>query len=327
MYITASDRYYPQKTAILLNPQSGRLRKHLQTMRQLAASVPRARVHETNSLSELERNIDELAQLGIDHLIVAGGDGTVQAVINRLFNSNRWPSLPSLSIIPGGTTNMTATDIGSIGNPRSCLDRLSRRLREMDRVQLLTRPVLQVHQGDRPIIHGMFFGAGIIARGSELFDKKIKKTGMTGESASAIVILHLLAGLLSGHRSGVWAPVRIGLQDDGGLRQDNNTIMVFASTLGRLLLGLRPYWGAGEGSIRTTCVRESPRNFWRSLLKIICRRGGGLSLKDGYYSRNNHWLELIMDTGFIVDGEFFDCDSGNGPLRITTAGPIRFLQP
>ena len=327
MYISAADKLYPQKTAVLLNPYGGRIRKRLDRIRVLAAAIPGAIVRETASAADMNSIMDELADTGVDHLVVIGGDGTVQAVLTRMFCGKPWSRLPLLSIVPGGTTNMTATDIGSSGSPEKCLQQLSRCLQNALDVRLVTRPVLQIRQDHQADIHGMFFGTGLIARGSEYFHKHIKKSGLTGESGPALVILRLLAGLLTGRNAEDRAPIRIRLTDNNGPTREYTCMLLFTTTLDRLLLGLRPYWGGGEGSIHTTCLREHPVRLWRALLTIVCGRGNSLAETDGYYSRNNSTLELTMDAGFIVDGEFFQCESRNGPLRMAQAGPVRFLLP
>ena len=327
MYISAADKLYPQKTAILLNPHGGRIRKRLGRIRELAAAIPGAIVHETDNLADMNRTIDELAESGVDHLVIAGGDGTVQAVLNRLFTGKPWSRLPLVSIVPGGTTNMTASDLGTSSNPEKCLQQLARCLMNDLDVRLVTRSVLQIRQDQQPDIHGMFFGTGLIARGSEYFHRHVKKSGLTGESGSALVMLRMLTGLLTGRNAEERAPVRIRLTDDTGHTRDYNCMLMFTSTLDRLLLGLRPYWGGGNGAIHTTSLREHPHRLWRSLLTIVCGRGNSLDENNGYYSRNNSTIELLMDASFIVDGEFFVCESRRGPLMISQAGPVRFLLP
>ena len=327
MYISAADKLYPQNTAILLNPHGGRIRKRLGRIRELAAAIPGAIVCETDNLADMNRTLDELAEPGVDHLVIAGGDGTVQAVLNRLFTGKPWSRLPLVSIVPGGTTNMTASDLGTSSNPEKCLQQLGRCLQNAMDVRLVTRSVLKIRQDQQPDIHGMFFGTGLIAHGSAYFHKHVKKSGLTGESGSAFVMLRMLSGLLTGRNADERAPIRIQITDDTGHTRVCNSMLLFTSTLDRLLVGLRPYWGGGNGAMHTTCLREHPHRLWRSLLTIVCGRGNSLDENNGYYSRNNSAIELLMDASFIVDGEFFVCDSRHGPLRISQAGPVRFLLP
>ena len=325
MLITAADNLYPHKTAVILNPYSGQVRRRLDSIRQLSACIPGVTIHEAGSLTDLDQIVSEVKLQERDHLVVIGGDGTVQAVLNRLLSGPEWRSFPLLSIVPGGTTNMTATDIGSCGRAEKKLQRLVSSLQSASGVNLITRPVLHIQQDNQTDVYGMFFGAGIIARGARFFHTHIKKSGLLGESASALVMLHLLTGLLSGRNSEEFQASHIRLQDDNRLVWEQRSLLMFASTLDRLLLGMRPYWGAGQGQIHTTILRDKAVHFWRALPKILCRKGGLLTVENGYYSRNNTTLELLMDEDYIVDGEFFHCDSQNGPLRISATRPIKFL--
>ena len=42
---------------------------------------------------------------------------------------------------------------------------------------------------------------------------------------------------------------------------------------------------------------------------------------------NTQALELLIDDVYIVDGESYRAAGGDGPLRITAAGPVSFLAP
>jgi hypothetical protein len=103
-------------------------------------------------------------------------------------------------------------------------------------------------------------------------------------------------------------------------------LFILASTLDRLLLGARPYWGDQQEPLHFTCVRESPRGFWRSLLPLLAGRGRKLREPDGYYSWNARAVDIAMEGYFVIDGELYSAGDG-GPLRLTTTGPAAFLVP
>ncbi|MEX2354199.1 MAG: hypothetical protein WD709_08430, partial [Gammaproteobacteria bacterium] len=148
-----------------------------------------------------------------------------------------------------------------------------------------------------------------------------------GEFASALVIFRLLASLLLGRAASELTPVQVRISDDKDINRDRTCLLLFASTMDRLLLGMRPYWGHEDAPIRTTYIVNYPARLWRSLIAVLCGRGNSLAEEDGYHSRNNHTLELFMDGDYIVDGEFFMADSQHGPLRISTTEEIYFLLP
>src|SRR3546814_5637637 len=56
--------------------------------------------------------LDSFAADGVDVVAVAGGDGTVQAVLTALYGRRPFRRPPLLAVLPRGTTSMTAADIG-----------------------------------------------------------------------------------------------------------------------------------------------------------------------------------------------------------------------
>ena len=54
-----------------------------------------------------------------DSIIVAGGDGTINTVVNNMFNAGI--DVP-LGLIPCGTSNDFAASIGLTGNIKKCID-------------------------------------------------------------------------------------------------------------------------------------------------------------------------------------------------------------
>ncbi len=174
-------------------------------------------------------------------------------------------------------------------------------------------------------VYGMFFGVGLIARAVIFSQSKIKQLGITGEIYSGLITVGYLIGLIFGRRHGAWAPVRMSIIERNIELHHGTYAFLFASTLDRLLFGMRPYWGQEEEPLHITFVRQKPKRPLRSLLALLSGRGDSLKEQDGYHSCNTRALELLIDDDYIVDGESYRASSENGPLRITAAGPITFL--
>ncbi len=314
------------KVGLLLNPLSGRIRKHIDAIRRMLARIPGAVCREVTSASEIGASVDAFLQADIDLLVIIGGDGTVQAVLTHLFTTRpaKWPVL---TIVPGGTTNMTALDLGIHDKPEVILRQLSDCLSQQTAPVLLQRPVLCIEQPGATKIYGMFFGVGLIAHAVIFSRSKVKRLGITGEIYSGIIMLGYLAGVILGRRHGPWAPIRMSIIEASGEVRNGTYLFLFASALDRLLFSMRPYWGREQEPLHVTFVEQQRNHPWRALWLLLSGHSDAIKEQDGYHSHNTSALELLMDDDYIIDGEFHRATSQDGPLRISAAGPVTFLVP
>ena len=123
----------------------------------------------------------------------------------------------------------------------------------------------------------------------------------------------------------LWAPVKMSVINGDVELHRGTFAFLFASTLDRLLFGMRPYWGREQEPLHVTFVRQQRKHPLRSLLQLLSGQGDVLKEKNGYYSHNTHVLELLIDDVYIVDGESYRAAGGDGSLRISAAGPVCFL--
>ena len=262
-----------------------------------------------------------------DLLVVVGGDGTLHGVLGHLLASGRSGPAPSILAVPAGTTNMSALDFGVRGSPLQVLTRLRDRLAYPNAMVLsaTSRPVLQVARAGLPPLCGMFFGAGIIARGVEYFTSHIRGRGITGEAASGLVVARFLGALLGADRRGLTAPVEAQLEGVPGMTGRQAYVAILASVLDRLLLGMRPYWGAESAPIHMTAVRSHPAKLYRSLLPLLSGRGAGLRRADGYASANVRSLSVKLEGPFVIDGQCYEARSES--LSLGVAGNLSFVRP
>ena len=102
------------KKLVIVNPTSGQHRAEL-FPEQLSAALNElgGDVHYTNGAGDAERIALQAAMRGsCDAIIAAGGDGTVNEVVNGIMNAPSDFPKPTIGIIPLGTSNILATELG-----------------------------------------------------------------------------------------------------------------------------------------------------------------------------------------------------------------------
>jgi len=309
---------------VLCNPLSGRVRKKLDAIRDLARTLPGAFYREATNAAEFHAALDEFAEKRLELLVIIAGDGTFHAVLSHLFGKQAFAIMPVLCPIPAGTTNMTAHDFGISAKPVQLLRSLAPLLADWPAGKLIERPVLKVVQaGGRPL-YGMFFGAGLIVEGVKFFKRNIQTRGITGEGASAIVILRYLFSLLFNSAAYGW-PFSIRQNDDELV--SGNYLLALASTLDRLLLGIKPYWGEEPAPIHTTVVRQARPGLWYKIPLLLAGCVRHLKKDHAYASHNLDTLAIRMSGDFIIDGEIYTAAAGGGAVQITAADTIKILVP
>jgi diacylglycerol kinase (ATP) len=318
------------KVGLIFNPLSGRIRKHEDAIKGVLGNIPGVILREAKSGPEFKETVNEFLDAEVDLLVIAAGDGTVQAILSHLFTECVHIDWPILAVIPGGTTNMTALDLVKHNDPEDSAKKLSQYLSTRPLPILLKKYVLRIEQAGVNKVYGMFFAVGIIARAVIFSRSGVKQIRITGEIYSGLIMVGYLIGLFFRMRTGSWAPARMTSVKLIGKNFTDCYQFLFASTLNRLLFNIRPYWGQEQAPIHVTFLKQKRKKIIRSIWALISGRSavlkeGPLLRNDGYHSHNSSVMELVIDDDYIVDGELYHAASEDGPLKISAAGPVTFL--
>ncbi len=316
-----------QKIGLLLNPNSGRVRKREQSIRNILEHIPDSLLFEATDAAGFIKATNALIQNEVDLFVIIAGDGTSHAVLSHLFTILPAEKWPMLMIVPGGTTNMTPLDLGMRGKPEKILKRLAEHLKKPNHnqsINLVQRPAIRIEQLGKQTIYGMFFAVGLVARGVKFSRSSIKQIGITGGIFTFLIMLRSLIGVISGHNSHEWSPVNMSIIKENGETSQGTYLFGLISALDCLLLNIRPYWGQEPAPLHVTWVDRHYKHLWRSLWPLLTGKGQRLNTQDGYHSHNSHSLTIHMDDEYIVDGELYQ-STPNEPLRISATSPVRFL--
>jgi diacylglycerol kinase family enzyme len=318
------------RIGMLNNPLSGGNRNGLQKIRKAAAAAhPEVFQREVQTPTDVAQTLADFARQGVNLVVVNGGDGTVQAAMTAIFHKNFFEKMPVLAILPSaGTTSMIAGDIGLKGSRESALQRLFSWARTRDgRAAIMQRPVLRVQVPEkREPVYGMFFGAAAIYQATQFCHQKIFAKGVRGELGAGLALARFLLAVVLRDRK-VVSSVPITTRLDQKSAQQQKCLAVFVTTLQRLFLGLRPYWGSEPKPLHYTAVGSRPRHFLRALPSLMRGRQGRYVRPDnGYTSHNIDAVQLTLEGGFNLDGELYTPDCRLGPVRVSYGGHASFLQ-
>jgi diacylglycerol kinase (ATP) len=116
----------PSTPLIVVNPIAGNGRAHGLAPRieaWLAAHGRTARLMETRERGHAERLAAAAGDLGHDRVVVVGGDGTIQEVVNGLLTAARAPGdgVPAMGLVPGGSGNDLVRDLSLPLDPMAAL--------------------------------------------------------------------------------------------------------------------------------------------------------------------------------------------------------------
>ena len=315
---------------LMLNPTSRRNKKHLDQITQIAHDSPSTHYRITERPDEVVKGLSDFADRSVNVLAIGGGDGTVSRVLTHLLEEKPFQTMPLVAILPGGTANMTAGDIGLTGSVPSALRRLCDWVETgSGQAHLQRRPILCVKPGrGRPASYGFFFGAGAIVQGIEYTNANIHSKGLKNEFSLGLGLARSMWGIArQDPRFSQPTSMAIGV-DGSPLEKPQNRLLMLVSSLERLFLNMRPYWGEDNGKpLHMTMVQSPAARLLRTLPSLLRGKPNRyLSPQSGYLSHNISSVSLSFDGPFTLDGEISHARSASGPAEISSGGELTFLR-
>jgi hypothetical protein len=284
---------------------------------------------QTSGGEDVAAILSRFADHEVDVLIVNGGDGTLQQALTAMLTRPLFARLPLIAPLRGGRTNMSAIDMGAQRSPVEAVATVIAATRS-DRLHERTveRPVLRIEMvPDGVVQYGMFCGVGVIHRAVDLVHRAFPAGSRSrGAWGAGALTAFLVARAALRSASGILTPDSLNVVLDGDPVPQRMFQLVISTTLARLFLGMRPFWGGEAAPVRVTTVALEAQRKWASVIGILCGRpGSSVTAEAGYTSRNVHRAELHMDCGLCVDGELFP-PRRDRLVRIEADQRIRFVR-
>ena len=315
------------RVGVLSNPLSGGNRKGLKTVRAIIDDDAHTVHHETETPLHVTWALTDFARQEVDIVAVNGGDGTIQAVLTALFHHQPFERPPLLALLRSGTDSIIARDAGIRGSSEQGLRRLLNWARTRNGGGFIQkRPVMRLQTVvDGEPLYGMIFGAALAYEGINYCRRRIHTLGLTGDMAPGLTLARFLLAVARGNKN-YTNPVPITISLDQNPPTKQNFLLVVITTLDRLFVGLRPFWGTEKGPLHFTAIGARPRHLLRVLPFLgrgrKCRHG---TPENGYFSHNVHTARLTFNSGFTLDGELYSPDPRGEPLDVKYGGQASFL--
>lgn len=311
---------------LISNPGSGHNRDQFERIRARIDTQPGIHHRITHSPADIAPALAELAALDIGVLAINGGDGTVSAVLGELLESKLFVRPPLIALLPGGTANMNAGDVGIRGSLRRAVNRLCQWCENGRETtgQLERRALMRVVTDDsEQPRYCMFLGGGAVIHGTEYAHREIHSRGLRDDFSLILGTVRTVWGVLRDDPA-FNRHVAITLTLDDGEPTQYDTLILAVSTLQRLSFGMRPFWSRQPGAIRLTLMEQGCTRFARTFFSIIRGKPNRNAVpQSGYRSHNADALHLAMTGKINLDGELIEIAES---AQISASVPLEFLR-
>jgi hypothetical protein len=311
---------------LIVNPQSGKESGKGLELASRLKNDGHVMIRVLENFRQLGTFLDEMARAQVTELFVSSGDGTVQAVQTEIAERFAPAFMPLLALLPHGTTNMTAADLGFRNrNVKVQADFIANR---QSRV-LARRPTLRVaNPKDGRVRHGMFLGTGAAWQATLFCQDAIHRVGLKGDFATFATLATAVAKSVFSAANPddptrIDRPYEIALLRNGETQLAGQHLLLLATTLDKLILGTRPFWGGKAGPIRVSTIPYPVPSVVRWLLPLMYG-GEERAVPQGARSLSGRAFEIATRTPFVIDGEFFD-PPDDVPLRLETGTEFTYV--
>jgi len=305
---------------VIVNARAGAVRRDPGLLERLRGRLSTAQLQVTASEDEIDGALDALGAVGIDRLVVVGGDGSVGGTLTRLLD--RWPDaeLPALVIAPGGTVNTIARSLGARGSPERLIEKLA--AGGAPRVDTL-RPLVRAKAEQGETRAGMIFAAGAGVRWLRLYYEAPRQG--PGPAAALVARIVGSASLRGRLATRVFEPCGVELTVDGRRLELERFTALAAASVGGIGLGFRPFLTAGRDPERFHLVitEAGPARLSVELPALRLGLGGALSCLQHHPARQVS-LRFAGPEPWSIDGDVY---APTAALELSATRPLRFLVP
>jgi diacylglycerol kinase (ATP) len=271
---------------------------------------------------QLEGFLSGMAADGVSDLFISSGDGTIQEILTHIAERSPFPAQPNIILLPHGTTNLSANDVGFRSH---ALEAQAHFMKNLAPREIVTRNTIRcLNPGDGKLRHGMFVGTGAVAIATRYCQQAFNDQGIKGQWAVAGTLLTAVRKYLFSKpdphdESRFDRPFPVTVEADGRCMAQGPQLLQMSTTLDKLVLNTRPFWGGKTAAIRTSVFPYPVPSVLRWMLPVMYG-GEGRKSPPGSVSFCSDALEVTSRDIFVIDGEFFPPPTDES-LKLET-GPL-----
>lgn len=311
-----------RRSGVIINPRAGRGNGKGVALAEKIATRNSVSKFILTDFEALEPALRQFANDGVTDLFISSGDGTVQAIQTLLAEKQVFATLPRICLLPHGTTNMTAADLGF--GDRS-IARQSRFIETGQPSDIRKRATVKaMNPRDGMPRHGMFLGTGAIAEATRYCqrvfnDKGVKGSWATFATLGSAAMKTIMKAPDPRDKNRFDRPFAMSVRADGQHIGSGTQLLFICTTLEKLILGSRPFWGGKSQGMRGTLFPYPVPNIVRWLVPTLYG-GENRKMPPGAISLPAQHFSIQSTTEYVIDGEFFDGPAA-GFLEVET-GPV-----
>ncbi len=319
------------RVALLSNPRSTGNRSLLPRVRAFCAEHRDIFHYEVEHVEQVGAALATIARVKPTVLVINGGDGTVQGALTEIYNGRHFgDNPPPVAVLPNGTTNLIAHDLGADGDPIAALERVLELARADLAPHIVRRELIALSGGTpngMPVL-GMFLGGALLADTMLYCRHKLYPLGLPNSVAHVLALLAGLLAVVIGRRARYLPvrrkPMRVSVLRHGELKGHFAVLMV--TTLQRLLFkGSMPGAGARTGAMQLLVIDRNIFSLIRALFAGARGRLGRSRLRGVHLQRGDEIRIEGEHSNVILDGELFHADTGH-PIILRPTAPLSFLR-
>jgi len=310
--------------ALIINNKSNRSASVLGDIKAVCDKYKDVRFYELDGILGLDIALKSINREKAETVILAGGDGTVQAGFTDIINHQRFDVMPYYVLLPCGMTNVIANDCGLRGEPAGALDDFLRRY-EQGSVKKVTRSLMSVQSGNEDPVHGFFFGAGAFHSAVQFSRSNVQSKGAKRSVALLLSIMGYVYKIAFAPDDTIETIAVNYLSGDLDREPGAaHEALFMATTLTKLGSGVFPFWSDNTRAMAVTTVRTPLRRLLRAAPSVLRGKSRPWFKDYGYRSWSSDHLTFSFDGPYVFDGEIFQTKE-QFPIVIDTSHKINFL--